>query len=355
MKLKLYLSTILFLFVFAAHSQGLPGGGGNNSKLDSTKNFSFMAVPYLNYSRSIGASIGAVPMALYKLNKYDTISPASMTGLVGMYTTNNTWFAMFFQKFYIKEDTWRVTAAGGLGSVNFQFYLDPIGGFVGYNTGVDFLYLDVQRKVVNDLYAGVHYTLIGARSKLDSIGFETDTKLNGIGIISALDKRDDVYYPRGGSLSDFKWSSFPSYIGNETVSNKIELDHNQYIAMSDNDVLAFRAKGGFGIGDLAFEQQFIIGQEDIRGYSQGKYRANNMAAIQGEYRYNFKNRFGLVGFFGLATVWDAVNEEHNGELLPGGGAGFRINIFPEYHMNVGMDAAVGKDDWGIYFKIGESF
>ncbi len=35
--------------------------------------------------------------------------------------------------------------------------------------------------------------------------------------------------------------------------------------------------------------------------------------------------------------------------------GFRFNVFPENHMNIGIDGAVGKDDWGIYFRIGEAF
>ncbi|MFY0626936.1 MAG: BamA/TamA family outer membrane protein [Reichenbachiella sp.] len=357
MKLKL-LPLLLILFLSSlTFAQGIPGGGGGSgSKLDSTKNFNFMAVPYLNYSRSLGASFGAVPMAMYKVNKNDTISPASMSGMVGMYTTNKTWFAMFFQKLYLKEDAWRVTAAGGLASVNFQFYLEPINGFVGYNTNASFLYFDVQRKVIEDLYVGVHYSLTSANTMLDSIpDINTDTKLQGTGILSALDKRNDVYYPTNGSLSNIKWSSFPDFLNNENVSNKIEIDHNQFIAMADNDVLALRAKGGFGLGELAFEQQFIVGQADIRGYSEGKFRGDNMAAIQGEYRMNFENKFGLVGFFGLATIWGAINEEDNGKILPGGGAGFRYNIFPKYHMNVGMDAAIGKDDWGIYFKIGEAF
>ena len=77
--------------------------------------------------------------------------------------------------------------------------------------------------------------------------------------------------------------------------------------------------------------------------------------MQGEYRLNFENKMGLVGFFGIATVYDSFNKEHNGLLLPGIGCGYRYNVFPEYHMNVGMDIAVGNDDWGIYFRIGEAF
>ena len=316
-----------------------------------------MAVPYLNYSRSTGGAFGAVPMAMYKINPKDTISPASMTGLIGMFTTNKTWFAMFFQRFYLKEDTWRVTAAGGLASVNFQFYLDVIGGgFIDYNSQADFFYVDVQRKLIDHLYGGIHYTWVNAQTDFSDLPLPgTDTKLNGTGLLFAYDIRDEVYYPTTGSISNLKWSSFPDFLGNEKVSNKIEMDYNHYMSMSDNDVLAFRVKGGFGLGELAFEQQFIIGQTDIRGYTQGEFRGESMAAVQGEYRWNFKNRLGLVGFFGVASIWGSVNEDDNGSLLPGGGAGFRYNVFPKYHMNVGMDLAAGKNDWGIYFKIGEAF
>ena len=66
-------------------------------------------------------------------------------------------------------------------------------------------------------------------------------------------------------------------------------------------------------------------------------------------------KLGFVGFIGAATVFSAFNESDNGKILPGIGTGFRYNVFPKNHMNVGMDFAVGADDWGIYFKIGEAF
>ena len=103
------------------------------------------------------------------------------------------------------------------------------------------------------------------------------------------------------------------------------------------------------------EQQFIVGQTDIRGYTQGKYRGNAVYSVQGEYRWNIADRFGLVGFFGMATISGSVNEADNGTFLPGGGVGFRYTAFEKNHFNIGIDAAAGKDDWGLYFRIGESF
>jgi hypothetical protein len=62
-----------------------------------------------------------------------------------------------------------------------------------------------------------------------------------------------------------------------------------------------------------------------------------------------------VAFLAVATVFDAINEDHDGKLLPGIGTGFRFTADTETHMNVGMDIAAGLEDWGIYFRIGELF
>lgn len=86
-----------------------------------------MPIPYINYSRSVGFAFGLIPLAMYKVNKEDTISPASISGLGSIYTTNETWFGIFFQRFYLDEDNWRLTTAGGLGAINFQFNLSPTG------------------------------------------------------------------------------------------------------------------------------------------------------------------------------------------------------------------------------------
>ena len=80
-----------------------------------------------------------------------------------------------------------------------------------------------------------------------------------------------------------------------------------------------------------------------------------MYSVQGEYRWNLHTKISLVGFLGVASVFESTNEDQNGKLLPGLGLGFRYKVFEEEHMNVGIDGAVGDGDWGIYFRIGEAF
>ena len=70
-------------------------------------------------------------------------------------------------------------------------------------------------------------------------------------------------------------------------------------------------------------------------------------AIQTEYRWNFSEKMGLVGYAGAATIYDSNNQSFNWGFYSGAGAGYCYLVFENMHFNVGLDVGVGKDDWGI--------
>jgi outer membrane protein assembly factor BamA len=336
----------------SVHSQALGSSGG---RIEGR--FKFLPLPYLNYNRSIGLTLGAIPMAMFNPVASDTISPSSVTGLVGMYAENETWFVLGFAQLFLAEDRWRVLAAGGTGSINFQFYLDdPVGGYVPYNTGADFAFVQVQRRLIGDVFGGLNYRYINFRTSTGSSPDTAVTSLQGVGLIGSMDTRHNVYYPKQGLLTNAKYTMYPTALGNDVETSTIDLDVNHYWNVrGGRDVIAARAFAGLGIGDLSFNQQYIVGRIDIRGYTQGGYRGNTQLAVQGEYRWNPFRRWGFVAFAGLATVFESINDADNGRILPGVGVGFRFTAFTDNHMNVGMDVAVGDGDWGLYFRIGEAF
>ncbi|WP_281615623.1 BamA/TamA family outer membrane protein [Flammeovirga sp. SubArs3] len=358
--MKKLLFLLLFSFTFSLQqsiAQSFSTGGGGSAER-SDKNFQFMPVPYINYDRTLGLSVGALPMAMYNLSKTDTISPSSISGALGLYTTNKSWFTLGFSKFYFAEDRYRVTVAGGVGDFNYQTYVGfPLNGFLQYATGVNFIKGEIQRKVIKNLYAGVNYMYTDFENSFDIAPDTTSTvQLQTLGFIISYDHRDDVYYPTKGEIGNVNIDVSPEFLGNDQPNTKITIDFNKYFAFKNGrDILATRMYVGFGVGDLTFNQQFIVGQSDIRGYTQAKYRGNAMYNIQVEYRWNFHKKMAVNFFAGLATVSGANDSSQNGILLPGVGVGYRYNVFPKNHMNVGLDAAVGRDDWGIYFRIGEAF
>jgi outer membrane protein assembly factor BamA len=311
----------------------------------------------VNYDRSLGFSVGAVPMLMFNPTEKDTISPSSLIGGVGFWTTNKTWFLMGFGVFYLSEDRWRVTTAGGGGTVNFQFYLDsPINSWIPYQSEADFFMLKVERRIYKKLYGGVSYVYADVLTSSETLPFTDSLTIHGIGLSLSMDRRSNPYYPRSGYYTTVKYNGNPHFMGNEDRSQKIKIDHNHYFPVRRNtDVVAARFHAGMGIGDISFNQQFIVMNTDIRGYTQGAYRGNYLLALQGEYRWNFLKRWGAVGFAGVATVFEAINESDNGKLLPGIGTGIRFRAFTETNFSVGIDVAAGLEDWGIYFQIGEAF
>ncbi|WP_281614929.1 hypothetical protein [Flammeovirga sp. SubArs3] len=351
--MKNHLLTVLVLLASITLTKAqLPSGGGDRIKED----FKFIPLPYLDFNKSYGWTIGAFPMAMYNPSKKDTISPSSVGGLGVMYSENGTWYGMGFGMNYLNEDQWRLTYALGFGNDNFQFYANnPINRWIPYTTQSDFIYLDVKKRVWSDLFFGANYLYSRLKTTTEYDVLESENTLNGVGLEATFDRRSNVTYPRSGYQATIYYISYPKAF-NDIVSNQIIIDYNHYFSTrQEKDVIALRFHSGLAIGQIDFNQQFIVGETDIRGYSKGQYRGNYLLAIQGEYRYNFHDRLGLVGFIGLATVFESSNPSNDGELLPGIGTGFRYTYMKDTHSNVGFDVGFGKDDWSFSLMFSEAF
>ena len=335
------------------------GAGASSSGNRIEGDLKFLPIPYINYNRSIGLQGGALPLVMFNPVKRDSISPSSMAGMFGMYSGNKTWVFMVFCRIYLDKDNWRLAGAWGRGDYNFQFFLEsPVDDWIPYSTDVDVAFAQLQRRLYRQLYGGISYVHLYFETRLDALpDRSTETALHGLGCDLSLDHRSSIYYPRSGFVSNMRLFTYPAAFGNETASDKLVFDYNHFAPSRHGlDVIATRFFAGAGLGDLAFDQQFIVGQRrDIRGYTQGAYRGDYMLALQGEYRWRIRERLGAVGFAGLATVFDGINEDDDGKPLPGLGVGVRFTADTETNMNIGLDWAVGVDDWGIYFGLGEAF
>lgn len=319
----------------------------------------------MNYNTTLGFTFGASVQAYYSLSKDDTISPPSSTGVFGMYTTNNTYFLAAMQKLYFNEDKWRVMAGGGYGNINFQFWQElPVigGGFIGFDTQAKFAMARVERQVYDKLYFGVRAMYNSVVTAYDVPDYLPDElrfdrrNMNNIGYLFNFDKRDNQLNPYEGYNIELLDVFYGNAIGSDNQFQKLQLTYNHYFPIEKGvQTIATRVRVEASIGDVPFQGQNVIGQDDIRGYSAGKYRNNQVYAVQAEYRWRFYNDFGMVGFAGLASSVDQFSNIGNSELLPGVGVGFRYMMIPDKRINIGMDVAVGKDDWGLYFRIGESF
>ena len=339
-----------------------------NAQNDSIpkKNVQFAAIPTVGYSNSFGLKLGAMAMMIFDVNKEDTISPASSLVGIGFYTTNNSYFGVLAQRLFFREDNWRAIWAVGISNINFQFYggdLPNIGGvYVDYTTVSKFAYGELTRRVYDRLYTGLNFMTNRLNTQFyleDIVGFNPDSlkQLNGLGVPITWDSRDNVYNAYNGLEVKLKTVFNNKTFGSDLDFNTFSLEINYYKEVTTKGILATRGTFYTGIGEIPFEGLRAVGRNDIRGYSRGKYRGDEVYTVQTEYRYSLPKRFGLVAFVGLAAAYNSLaeNEDKWSGLLPAIGVGARFMMLEERRLNVGIDIAVGKEDWGLYFRLGEAF
>ena len=367
---------ILFFFTLLLVSTF--GFAQNQNKQDSIaapkkeKDKKFVGIPTINYSNSFGATFGAFGMLYYDVKKIDTISPLSSSGLIGTYSTNDTWFVVQINKFYLKEDKLRIKTVIGGGSINFQTYVDwPLGmegfsdlptvredsgEFVDYNTTKQFVYFELLAKVYRNLYIGGRavYSHAYTEFELDFVPTEELSQF-GIGFSSEFDSRDSQFSPKKGNHANIKTLTFSEKLGSTNSYTRINLVYNHYFPMKDRNTLLTRFFSNISTGDVPFAGQNVVGRDDLRGYSDGKHRGEQVYASQAEYRHWFSKKWGYVAFGGVATAINDASDLQIGSLLPAVGAGIRFLAIPSKKISIGIDIAVGKEDWGLYFRIGEAF
>jgi hypothetical protein len=325
---------------------------------DSTKSsrFKFAAVPVINYDPAFEWNLAALVNVFFKVSLADTVSPLSMAGGMVGYTTNGTWYWGLYTKLYFDKDNYRTTFAYGDASVNFQYYDELSETFIDFNTLHDFFLLEQQRRVYKRWYFGLRYRNQKAKTKYEVEGETGDPEkqnMNNLGAVVSHDTRDFIYNPYRGDYMNFKTAHYRDAWGSDYIFDQYEFDFTKFFFISDHKVVAGRVAAFVATGDVPFEGQYVVGREDIRGYTNGKHRGEQVYDVQAEYRWNFYQRWGMVAFGGVATAVDRPKEITWSGLLPGVGAGARFMAIKSEKINIGIDVAFGKDDWGIYFRIGE--
>ena len=332
-------------------------------------------VPLITNNPVMKTGFGAMGMYFFKFNKRDSLSPPSNLSILGLYSTNKSYFIAVMNRLFWDGDKNRANFATGMVKVNNNFLYDVEGQDVRlvFTEMRKFITLEYSRKLIGELYLGLLY--LGtqtsysfnngteeendfAREFFERNGI-TDNFVSSIGLNISLDNRDYVYYPTRGIMFSIRPKLNAGWLGSD--NNYVDTDYEWicFTPFSTNKVLGLALVGGFAWGDVPFDGYQNYGvRNSLRGYPVGKYKGKYMIAGQAEYRWRFYGRWGMVAFAGAGSVWGNDREEDAFErnILPSAGAGLRFMISAEKQINLRLDYALGIDgNQGLYFGVMESF
>jgi hypothetical protein len=357
---------------FALISPGAEGIQPNSSQPEAELKPEFIVAPIPFYSPGMGGGLSLAGGYIFPVDPSDKVSPPSIVGLGGFYSSSGSWGVGGAAKLNLDEDRWRLTLGAAHASINTDFY--GIGSAAGQSgksielnqtfTGGD---VEVLRQTVPHFYVGVRYLITDMKTSIrrnDQTAFpwlpniERDGNLTiaAGGLRLLYDDTDSQFYPTKGGVADFRANFFTEALGSDRDFQVYSLALEHYLSLGPSDVLAMRGFGRYAAGNVPFWALSSFGiHNDLRGYDVGRYRDKMMLAGQLELRHQFSPRWTGVAFAGVGEVATDLHSLKFDTLLPSVGLGIRYALSKAQHIGLRLDVAWGLDGWAVYFGVGEAF
>jgi outer membrane protein assembly factor BamA len=183
------------------------------------------------------------------------------------------------------------------------------------------------------------------------------TTLTSLGIRLTRDTSTNRFYPTDGTFFNFTSDFFAKGLGSKYSFQTYRARFDKYWSLNKDQVLAYDAYFCATGGKPPFYGNCVYGtNNELRGYTAGRYFTRYMVATQLEYRLVLPWRFGLVGFGGLGgTIPGGTQFYGLRKFLPGGGGGLRFLLSKKYHVNLRADYGFGRDGHTFSMGVGEAF
>jgi len=330
---------------------------------------SFVIAPIPIASPAIGSGVVLALGYIFPFSKTDKVSPPSLIGAAGLLTNNETRGFALGGQFYLKQNTYKVTAGFGRGNVNYDLY--GSGDFAGRKLPLkqagQVFHGEFLRRVGWNFFLGARFSTGSSTLTLrPSSGnipppppdLGLNTTLTAIGATLTRDTSLNRFYPTSGTYFKFTSDFFSQTLGSKYSFQSYVTAFAKYWGFSENQVLAYNANFCATGGKPPFFGNCIYGASNqLRGYVAGKYFDRYMVTTQVEYRLALPMRFGVVAFGGLGEAIPGGDQLlfRDNNFLPSGGGGLRFQLSKQYHVNLRADIAQGKDGHTFSMGIGEAF
>ncbi len=377
--------------------------------IEEVKRFNLLAIPFAGYSPSTGLSLGvAASLGWYLGDPKDTKVSAGGASIdvttkrqlqivckTNLYTSRN--------KFYLQGD-FRIllysepTYGLGTNSPDTSNYASQYGfekastkktnGAFPMRYNLIKLYEIVSYKIDESIYLGIGYHLSHTYDIRDEL-LDVDTtpvqvtphyyycqahhfnevkySTSGVSLNFVYDTRDNLINPYSGMYITINYLYNMKLLGSNQASSLLWTELRGYVSLSKRKprhLIAFWAYTNFVTsGEVPYLNLPAIGYDpggrSGRGYPLGRYRGEDIAYGEVEYRFPISPCSQILGgvvFGNLTTTSDRDREVRLFQYIrPGFGVGLRIMVAKYIRTNILIDFGIGYQSRGMYIQAQEAF
>jgi len=237
-------------------------------------------------------------------------------------------------------------------------------------------YQTVLRSIGHNMFVGGGYMLDyhwniteqgnadGTVSDFDKYGFTHTSVSSGLSLNFLYDDRKNSINPEKGLYVNTSLRNNFTFLGSDNNWESLLIDIRKYIQLSrsSGNVLALWSYSSFGISGSAPYLDLPSNGWDTynntgRGYIQGRFRGRDMVYLEGEYRFTITRNHLLGGvIFANAESFSEWPSHAFQQVLPGYGAGIRVQVNKHSRTNIALDYGWGiHGSGGVFVNLGEVF
>jgi len=335
--------------------------------VDQAYGFVPVAIPITEPAVGLGA-VGALAFIDKQKGKDDAAAGfgrPNVSVVAALGTDNGTKGAFAGDMRHWLDDRVRTLVGVVRASVNLNFY--GIGHDAAlqdspqsYNLATTALVAQGRYRLGNSqTWVGLGYALASTSVKFNTAdearvptGFRGESRVGGLLPIVNFDSRDNMFTPTQGTYLELSAGLFSKALGSDSNFQRVNLTAMQYQPLSRDLTLGVMGSSVLSFGDVPFYLRPFI---SLRGVPAMRYQGDYTAQIETELRWQFWERFSLVGFAGAGATRNQDSRNRASQNVTTGGFGIRYEIARKYGLHMGLDVAYGPTGPVYYVQFGSAW
>lgn len=324
-------------------------------------------VPVLLYSPEAGFGGGATWMYVMRDREQDP-RPSSVQ-LVGIYTAENHYTAIVRPRFYAMDDRLLLDTRFVFTNFSLKYWglgnRAPESAEEDYQTRREKVGLGISYRVWGQLRPGAVYEFESSTLKeaepggLIATGLAPgapDSHLSGFGPSLTWDSRDHPFSTFTGGYYHYETVFYDGAFGSDFDYRAHRFDLRHFFTPAENHTIGVQIVAEFSDGDPPFEGfSKLGGRKLLRGIFEGRYRDRHVLAGQLEYRFPIWWFIGGAVFGGIGQVAHEIDQFEFDHIRWAAGGGLRFKVDRKNRINLRLDFAGSKEEFAVYFDVGEAF
>lgn len=332
--------------------------------LDTAYGFVPLVVPITEPAVGYGAGGGLIFIDKKEPQPGQGFQKPNIAAVGGLATENGSWAVFGGHSGSWFDGQWETLVGAVYGSINFDFYgigdgvlnnnplgynLEPVGGLV-----------EVRYRFGRSPWrVGLGYAIADTEVSFDGGAIpppissaELDSRVAGFIPKLIYDSRNGLFTPTKGTYAEANVGLMREALGSSSDFELVGLTVVHFLPVTPKLTLGVKAEAEFSFDDVPFYARPFI---DLRGVAIRRYVGEHAASLELEARWQFWQRFSLVGFAGTGIAWNNFDQFQNEQTVVTGGGGIRYELARKYGLHMGVDVAFGPDEPAIYIVFGSAW